>query len=1078
MSAMPVTTLAPVLTLLLLGPVPVTESYNVDVQNKVVYRGPDDAMFGFSVSGYTDQYGSWVLVGAPRAQTEQPGVVRGGAVYRCEAEIFGRALSSYTNCLQIPFDINGNNVAAGRAIDEKSEQWFGASVTSTPGRDNTGVVVACAPRYVWFSSNQRRREPVGTCYVAKNGFTDIQEYAPCRTADWGYHRQGSCQSGYGTAISKDGDRLFVGAVGSWYWQGQLFSQHLYSRPDLSGTGEGPTSQDDSYLGYSVAVGEFNGDDQQDVVTGMPRGANLTGKVVLYDSNLRNLFNLTGEQIGSYFGYSVCVADLNGDKLDDIVIGAPFYTDYSNTEGKYETGRVVIAYQSSQHLFKRFDFLDGTKSKSRFGLALTSLGDIDWDGYQDIAVGAPHDGMSDEGAVYIFHGTKSGINKKPTQVIKASELEPNLKSFGFSIHGGLDMDGNQYPDLVIGAHDSNAAVYLRSRPVVHVESTVVYLSGSNKLLDLSPENLNCPLEDNRRVACVPLRFCLTYDGVGVDKRAEFEVQFRLDARRPKSPRMFFVDRVNQARMNVTTRAIYGEQWCYETTVFVEGTVRDKLTPLVTEVHYSLVTRGPGKGPSPLTPVLNLDTPPVTSDTLSIRKNCGGDGVCVPDLQITARPNHAMYLLGSHERLTLDVNVFNAHEDAFESLFYLDLPSGVDYVVTEKAEDSTNLPLLCTTKNLEHEVLVCDMGNPLPANSMVHFLVHLMPQSTSEEGQQHYQFTLSVNSTNAEDTTTVGDNELSISLPIRIHTELVVSGISLPETVHYNEGEFQSDEKTHERHIGPAVYHVYELSNDGPSDIVAAEAYIIWPTYTYPDDKHLLYLLEQPQVEGPGTCSPVTGINPLQLEIEPSESLLSGEFGVEGAMVAPPLRRPKRSSEADFQAALGCGPTVCTQIFCEIGPLADKQNVIIRVRTRVWVDTIKDEMKDREAREFTVSSKMVARVTALPYKVDPSYMNHTVHAVTTRVETDDDRSAPVPWWVIVLASCGGVLILLILVLILYKLGFFKRRRRPGTAAPATNGGGKDKNGGGNGYSPAAHRSPAGSATNGSSTYYGFQNGDEAL
>ena len=47
-----------------------------------------------------------------------------------------------------------------------------------------------------------------------------------------------------------------------------------------------------------------------------------------------------------------------------------------------------------------------------------------------------------------------------QVIRASELEPNLKSFGFSVHGGLDMDGNQYSDLVIGAHDSSAAVYLR------------------------------------------------------------------------------------------------------------------------------------------------------------------------------------------------------------------------------------------------------------------------------------------------------------------------------------------------------------------------------------------------------------------------------------------------------------------------------------------------------------------------------------------------------------------------------------------------------------------------------------------
>ena len=69
---------------------------------------------------------------------------------------------------------------------------------------------------------------------------------------------------------------------------------------------------------------------------------------------------------------------------------------------------------------------------------------------------------------------------------------------------------------------------------------------------------------------------------------------------------------------------------------------------------------------------------------------------------------------------------------------------------------------------------------------------------------------------------------------------------------------------------------------------------------------------------------------------------------------------------------------------------------------------------------------------------------------------------------------------------QMGFFKRRRRPGVAAAATNGGGggKHKTPGGNGYSPAGKSGPAGSGTNGGSTYYGFQNvpyaqpGDEAL
>jgi hypothetical protein len=45
------------------------------------------------------------------------------------------------------------------------------------------------------------------------------------------------------------------------------------------TQEGSPQDDDSYLGYSTTTGEFNGDgDRLDVAVGMPRGANLTGKV--------------------------------------------------------------------------------------------------------------------------------------------------------------------------------------------------------------------------------------------------------------------------------------------------------------------------------------------------------------------------------------------------------------------------------------------------------------------------------------------------------------------------------------------------------------------------------------------------------------------------------------------------------------------------------------------------------------------------------------------------------------------------------------------------------------------------------
>lgn len=72
---------------------------------------------------------------------------------------------------------------------------------------------------------------------------------------------------------------------------------------------------------------------------------LLFQVVLYNANLTNLNNMTGDQIGAYFGYSVASCDLNGDKLDDVIVGAPMWSNYE-IMGKYETGRVYVVYQDA------------------------------------------------------------------------------------------------------------------------------------------------------------------------------------------------------------------------------------------------------------------------------------------------------------------------------------------------------------------------------------------------------------------------------------------------------------------------------------------------------------------------------------------------------------------------------------------------------------------------------------------------------------------------------------------------------------------------------------------------------------
>uniref|UniRef100_T1JM25 Integrin alpha-2 domain-containing protein n=1 Tax=Strigamia maritima TaxID=126957 RepID=T1JM25_STRMM len=158
----------------------VAQAFNVDLNTFITHDRPDAGMFGFAVALHRDKGNSWLLVGAPQANTRQPNVTQGGAVFRCSVE-------TANDCQEIAFDRTGSKYVDNNGhmekIEEKSGQWFGATIHSS---GVNGVIVACAPRYVYYSANFHRREPVGTCFVARNSFTHFQEYSPCRTRKFFY----------------------------------------------------------------------------------------------------------------------------------------------------------------------------------------------------------------------------------------------------------------------------------------------------------------------------------------------------------------------------------------------------------------------------------------------------------------------------------------------------------------------------------------------------------------------------------------------------------------------------------------------------------------------------------------------------------------------------------------------------------------------------------------------------------------------------------------------------------------------------------------------------------------------------
>lgn len=120
----------------------------------------------------------------------------------------------------------------------------------------------------------------------------------------------------------------------------------------------------------------------------------------------------------------------------------------------------------------------------------------------MAVGAPYEG---DGAVYIFHGSPSGLKTDFSQRIYASDLPSAspLKTFGYSLSGGEDLDFNGYPDLVVGSFDAGKVVILRSRPVINVNA-----SFSSTPKKIAPNVKSCH-KDNRKNNCFELVFCFKY-----------------------------------------------------------------------------------------------------------------------------------------------------------------------------------------------------------------------------------------------------------------------------------------------------------------------------------------------------------------------------------------------------------------------------------------------------------------------------------------------------------------------------------------------------------------------------------------
>ncbi|XP_061735557.1 integrin alpha-V [Nerophis ophidion] len=1004
-------------------------SFNLDAEGPSVFSGPPGSYFGFSVDFFKSPINqrSDVLIGAPRANTSSlSDVVERGAVYSCPWK-------TSSPCQQLQFDSSGDRKNAdGVQMEFKSKQWFGASV-----RSDGEHILACAPLYQWSTFGVSEREPVGTCFLKKG--TQVVEYSPCRSSANSPEGQGFCQAGFSADFLKQNNRVVVGGPGSFYWQGQLISDdvsEIFTRLDNNyitpygntlATKSASAQYDDSYLGYSVTVGDFNDDGKEDYVTGVPRGDKALGYVNIFNGlNMESMVNFTGTQMAAYFGHSVAVTDVNKDGLMDLLVGAPLFMDRGSDGKLREVGQVSVFMGRGGFSFHPPQMLTGSEIYARYGSSIAALGDLDMDGYNDVAISAPYGGPEHNGLVYIHNGRPQGPEPTPSQVLQgkwASNYMP--ASFGYSMIGSTDIDRNGYPDLLVGVFGADTAVLYRARPVISVNAT----------LDITPPIINplektCTLpESGTSVSCFKVKYCLKASGRGAHSSLTFRVDLLLDRLKQKEATkrvLFLHSRTFQYSKNMTT-ANGGGPACEEQTVFLrdDREFRDKITPISVVMEYSLDYQL-AADKNGLLPILDMSAPPNVTKQAHILLDCGDDNICKPDLRLSVKSDREQIAIGDDNALTLEISAENRGEGAYEAELHVFPPQQADFTGVVRSQALSRLSCAYKKEN-QTKMVVCDLGNPMKGGTKVLAELRFSVHQLSEEDTA-VQFDLQMVSSNQFNNTSA---RVSSITKLVVLARVSIRGTSSPGQVLLPIANWKPKvPPVTGDDIGPQIVHVYELLNNGPSTFSKASLEVEWP-YHYKNGS-LLYITSF-DTEGPINCTTDVEINPRNVS-----SPLSSAKNASG--VVPPRERETegrnrnhvrkrdletRDSQNDL-LSLDCSTAECLKLRCQVGRLERKKNAILFIYSRLDVNNFL--AAENQNRSYVIRSTASFSVIEMPYKNLESELPSNSTTVSVSVLWVADTPQSVPGWVVALAVLAGLLLLALLIFIMYKLGFFKRVRPP--------------------------------------------------
>ncbi|WP_442938967.1 beta strand repeat-containing protein [Nostoc sp.] len=218
---------------------------------------------------------------------------------------------------------------------------------------------------------------------------------------------------------------------------------------------------------------------------------------LSDLNGANGFAINGIKSGDYSGYSISSAgDVNSDGIDDLIIGAPFASPNGDSSGQSyvvfgkSTGFNGTLNPSNLNGANGF-VINGIKSGDILGYSISSAGDVNSDGIDDLIIGAPGATPNGyrSGQTYVVFGKSTGWSAtlNLSNLNGANGFTINgigaYDELGSSVSSAGDVNSDGIEDLIIGAPDASAYF------TVSEKSYVVFGKSTGWSATLNLSNLN-------------------------------------------------------------------------------------------------------------------------------------------------------------------------------------------------------------------------------------------------------------------------------------------------------------------------------------------------------------------------------------------------------------------------------------------------------------------------------------------------------------------------------------------------------------------------------------------------------------